>query len=75
MPDDATRTPLDRYLVRRYNDDMQTRTIDNLLAERRALLSELRRENDETARHLLRYSINALTDQIELMRREAAVRS
>ncbi len=54
---------------------MQTRTIQNLLAERRALLSELRRENDETARHLLRYSINALTDQIALMRQEAAVRS
>lgn len=49
------------------------RSVQDLLAERRANLNELRRERDAMARAMLQAHINALTAEIEKSREERAV--
>lgn len=51
---------------------MKPRTIQDLLAERRANINEMRREHDTTARVMLRANIDQLTAEIERRREEAA---
>lgn len=54
-------------------DMRDIRTAQVILAERRANINELRRENDPTARAMLRAHINMLTNELEALRSEMAV--
>ena len=43
---------------------MKSRTVQDLLTERRAAIAELRTERDKTARHLLQFAIDQIDREL-----------